>query len=476
MCYFAFDGGFRESSEINNKYFHHYRNVGIPKALSMVEELSKLLYGLARKVIQMTGDGMISTAQVPYLKTKIEDFEYKDGGVNFKSTFNAIVKEEWNLREKFNFLENEVKKLDKYRKAVELIAKRTGGARSQAERNLERFFQRVVDETLSGLSDEDLVSLTSLFTSEIGGAPVLWEPVIWARGITMKADRIKVNENLEIKKPKPSDLEEEIRVGLPQRRGPPALPYPSAIILYRTRAKGQPKVLEEVEGLISLLRLYKLGSVSRIKTEWNPVSILQLGGTSFSLRPKPMPFKYDLMKAVEKKMKRFFERIKPLVSKELISQEGENFLTIAHNRYEDAVTGQGPAEARLLSAIMCLEALYLREKERGELSERLAQRVAVSLNFFGFESVKVRNKIKRGYGIRSSYVHGSKIKKEKRKRIQDLARNVAEYARISLLLHLQLREKLRKEKLISKLDNSLLNEKSRERLGETIKENVEIFP
>lgn len=41
----------------------------------MVEELSKLLYGLARKVVQMTGDSMIRVEQVPYLKTEIDDFE-----------------------------------------------------------------------------------------------------------------------------------------------------------------------------------------------------------------------------------------------------------------------------------------------------------------------------------------------------------------------------------------------------------------
>lgn len=443
----------------------------------MEEELSKLIYKLAEKVVRLIEEGKIGTEEVPYIRTKIEDFDYKNGGIGFSAHYEDIIKEVWNPKEKHEFIEKEIKKLDNYGKAIELVAKRTGESKPQSELYLDRFFQKVINEALSGLDDEDLVSLSCLFTSEIEGAPVLWNPEIWVTGINMKTKRLKINEDLEIKRPEPSDLEEEIRLELPPRWVRSFPQSPSAIIFYRTRAKGQPLVHKKIEEIFSLLRLYKLGSAQRTKTDWNTRSILQMKGTSSSNRAKATPFKYSLSQEDKGKIRAFIEVIQPLFSKEISSRENENFLTIAHQRYEDALTAQSSSEGRLLSAIMSLEALYLKEKEREELSERLAHRTATALSFLDIDSpIKVRNRIKSGYGMRSDYVHGSKIDEEERGGIQNLARDISEYARASILLYLQLRGELEKKKLISKLDNSLLSEKSRKRLEETIQENVEIFP
>lgn len=209
----------------------------------------------------------------------------------------------------------------------------------------------------------------------------------------MEADSVKINKHIEIRKPEPSDLEEEIRlepISIAHRRRP--IHPPSAIIHLETRERGQSEVLGEIEKLASVLRFFRLGSVFRTRVEWNPVSILQGLGTSFSLEMKPKPFDFTLNKEDEDNLKIFFERIEPKI--EEITAEKESFLTIALDRYEDALVGHKTPEARLTSAIMCLEALYIKDEERGELKERLGRRTGLALGFLGFNPIEVSRKIK----------------------------------------------------------------------------------
>jgi hypothetical protein len=143
-------------------------------------------------------------------------------------------------------------------------------------------------------------------------------------------------------------------------------------------------------------------------------------------------------------------------------------------RYEDALLkGENP-EARVASAVMCLEALYLRDSEDTELSRRLKQRGATTLAFLGLDSLLVYEKLGDAYEVRSSYVHGSSPRKKIRNKykgdFRGLAREVLDYARCSLIICLVAQKSLNiaKERLIQLIDNSLLDNKSREELKKII--------
>ena len=148
-------------------------------------------------------------------------------------------------------------------------------------------------------------------------------------------------------------------------------------------------------------------------------------------------------------------------------------LTIAFDRFNKALEETKP-EGRLTYGTMCLEALYL-SKERQELARKLSQRVAGALGFFDYDSLKVYNLIKKAYGVRSIFVHGSEIEKEERKKLVKLEKEVMDYARASLIIFLRLHGVLEKNDFLSKLDNSLLDEKAKKKLNDVLKENCQVI-
>jgi len=292
----------------------------------------------------------------------------------------------------------------------------------------------------------------------------------------METDIIEIADGCKIKRPEPIDLEYEISYeSFPMFD--PMTPHhiPSAIMTIEHRAKGQPEMLRKIEKIVAVLRLFKVGSVSTVRTKWNPTSLLQFGGTSYRTSPPSATFKYGLNKEDEKKLQTFFEIIEPKIPTEVIEKgKGEtNFITIAFDRYNDSLLKQDIPESRLASAIMCLEALYLKDNERGELSERLSQRTAVAIKFFNYNSLEVFNILKKSYDIRSRFVHGSKIEKEEQKDLMRLVEKVIDYARISIVMFLLIQESIEKDKFISMLNNSLLDDKAKQKLKELIEEKCQ---
>ena len=123
---------------------------------------------------------------------------------------------------------------------------------------------------------------------------------------------------------------------------------------------------------------------------------------------------------------------------------------------------------------MSLEALYLKDTEKSELSERLAQRTALTLSFFNYSPLEVFNIIKRSYDIRSRFVHGSKIEEDDQKDVMILVEKVIEYTRRSLVIYLQINESIDKNKFLNLLSKSLLDKDAKEKLQKMLEGNVKV--
>jgi hypothetical protein len=74
----------------------------------------------------------------------------------------------------------------------------------------------------------------------------------------------------------------------------------------------------------------------------------------------------------------------------------------------------------------------------------------------GLVPIKGYNDIARAYDIRSNYIHGQ-IEPEKHKDAPKLGETVLDYARLSMIVFIQLISDYTKEDLINKIDNSLLD-------------------
>jgi len=131
-------------------------------------------------------------------------------------------------------------------------------------------------------------------------------------------------------------------------------------------------------------------------------------------------------------------------------------------------------ENRITFVINCLEALYLKREERAELSHRLGQRVSAILRHLDFIPIEVYRDIIKAYDIRSNYIHGQ-IEPEKHGDATKLEKKVFEYARISLLVFIQLMPRYSKEEIINRADNSLLDAAVCYKLERIIISNCKIF-
>ena len=443
--------------------------------------LSSTLYDLAKKIVDYVKESKekkeIVITRRPYIKAKISDFKYEKGSSGFGTSFEDTLKEDWHWKDDFDFIEKKIKQIDEYKDSIRFISKTFAISNNQSDAWLSRFAHKIANEAIQGIDDRRIIDLITLFISDLEHNPVLWKPVIWLDGIYMETDVIGIDDRYKIRKPEPVDLEYEISYESFPMFDPMITHHiPSAIMTIEHRAKGQPEMLRKIESIVAVLRLFKVGSISTVRTKWNPTSLLQFGGTSFKTSPLAATFKYELNKDDEKKLQTFFEIIEPKIPLEVVEKGiGEtNFITIAFDRYNNSLLKPDIPESRLASAIMCLEALYLKDVEMGELAERLSQRTAVAISFFGYNSLEVFNILKKSYEIRSRFVHGSKIEKEERKDLIKLAEKVIDYARVSIIMFLQIQETIEKDKFISMLNNSLLDEKAKKKLNEIIEEKCQV--
>lgn len=445
------------------------------------ESLSVSVLRLARSAGEiakrMRERGQIRKVKVPYIKEKFEKFEYKEGMSSFASTTEQIVKEEWNWTDLFKYVEPEIKKIKNFSQVVKQISSIFKVSRNQAEFWVSRFLNVVTRESLNDASEDRITELTFSFMKDLEGSSKLWTPIIWLEGIWMVDDVLQLSNNIIFRKPTPSDVEREWDLrSLPYIMDGWPRSYPRAILEMSLRARQQPEVSRELARLILALRLFRVGSVLNIRTFWRSQSILFMGGTSFTSHVTPATYKYSLSKIDIPKLEKFMEIILPLIPIRLIEPGADqvDYSVIAIQRYNDAILKPEIPESRLSFAVMALESLYLKEMEREELERRLGQRVARFLSFYGHKPLEVYNTLKRSYDIRSSFVHGSPIPKEKMEEVSKLTEKILEYVRLSIMLFLQLKSKYDKDKFLSLIDNSLLSKEAFDKFEGVLKENCTI--
>jgi len=447
--------------------------------MSEQESLSKQLWKLSKEVMgivkELRESGKIHKVKQVYFKTKIEKFEYDKGMKGYTASSDHIEKEEWNWIDVFFTFEDSIKKLPSFKEAAKSMSEIYAKNQPQTEFLLSSFCRVIARKSLEGLADETVVDLITTFINDIEGNPKTWNPTVWLQGIWLGIDKIQPIEGIVFRRPTPKDLEFEypayIVSPLAPRPFPPA--SPSTILEIKHRAKNQPEMHEELQKLIATLRLYKTGSVENIRTEWRPKTVLHFGGTTYHTAPTAGAYKYGLDSTDTEPLKNFIETIKPLIPLEVTrgGVPSVDYTVIAIQRYNDGILKPETPEGRLTKGIMCLEALYLKPKEEGELAHRLGQRVARTLGLLDQQPLKVYNNVQRAYGTRSKFIHGSGIEKEERRNIAGLAKKIIDYARISIVIHLQLHAgKVDKEKFLALIDNSLLHENALAKLVDLVKE------
>ena len=434
--------------------------------------LQELVEEMIRLCDEWKREGKLRKETKLYQKYKVERFEYReDGKIQVSGSFPIIPKEEWNISDIFKLIEH-IKTLPHFEDCIAYIAREYtshfSNPNAQAEFWVSKFLQKTILEYLNGNFDprKDLVEYIVTFIHDLEGNPIEWEIKVWLEGIGMKVDEIEIEKGIIIRKPTVSDIEYEYPLGMPLFEQT-LFHHPSAILEIRKREKLHPAIYPDLERIIIALQLYKVGSVSKTRIYWKPKSFLQFGGTSTPMRWWSTTYRYSLDVSDAEKLPQFVAKIKDKlpIEEKTGNLMATNHLGIAILRYQDAILKPEATENKIAYAVMGLEALYLKAKEE-ELSHRLAQRVAKLLSFREEKPIKIYNLVKEAYDIRSSFVHGSPLQNKKPQEVKKILDSIIEYLRKSIITFIQLQEE--KEKLLSLVDNALLEKQAEDKLQNLI--------
>ena len=431
--------------------------------------LSVILFDLSHSVIDEVvsakQDEMLEISKEVYVKHKITDFDYVKGITGFSTTQEFLTKEKWRLKDELEF-EKKTEEFKSFQEAIEKSVKIYNLEETKARSWIINFVRQITNVCLDEIKEDKVIELINLFISDLEENPILWQPEVWIDGIWMETNSIKIQDNILLRKPEPVDLEFE---SLYESYYPQEIHnWPSAILELEFRDKYPVQIQHKIESVIATLRLFKLGSIENLRSRLNPNSISRgLGGTLFSNNLISAYYKYGLTEADAEDLTIFVNRIEPLIYSEIIDKSADDidYISIAYDRFCDALLKPVVPENRLTTAIMALEALYLKDTELNELTERLSQRVALALETFGYDPLEVYNLVKKAYGVRSRFVHGSKVEQKK---IGELPEKILDYCRISIIIFLQIHDEQDKDKTINLLSNSLLSDIEKKKLHELI--------
>lgn len=241
-------------------------------------------------------------------------------------------------------------------------------------------------------------------------------------------------------------------------------------VRFRTRdARGGYQHQLKVWKALCILRLFRTGSINAISYEMRRMAKpLRLScGTSGS-RARGAHCRYSIARDDVANLKRFWKRVSPILPEVVFapSDQQHDCVRIAYQRYCDAILDGGRWERRLATAVMGLEALFL--DGGGELRYKLSLRVARVLGLLGLEPHSITSVLRRAYDVRSAYVHGSVLSKDKERKIgqewggsQAFMLRVFKYLRLGILVSVMTsRPKegmLPKENLLRLVDRSMVD-------------------
>lgn len=448
----------------------------------MVEDkLSELLLQLTKAVEKIVKEEKEKDA-IKYRKSihlidEITQFKYdtKTGGISMSYSPKEEIEEKIDVFYLHELHESKIQTLSEFSQISVIMAKIKNVNTNQSDYWLSNFTNSLVEKIADGEDKDKLTLFTITFLRQLEGGVINWHPIVWLDGILMPDKEVIVNENLMLKQPTKEDVKERRDLSFnPHIIGD----HVSCILLPYFQTKGVGESQRKIESIVTVLQLFRVGSVMSTRTKWKSDAIMGLTGTtSFSSQHHVATYKYPITTADGTKLNEFIDNIGKLLPKEIIQRGSSevDYLVIAIQRYQDALLKPEIAESRLSFAVMCLEALYLKENERQELDHRLSQRVAKILGQFDHETLKVYNDIRRSYSIRSNFVHGSPVSQDEQNEAIKLAQDILEYARLSIVLQLQIKSKIKKDDFLNLVDKSLLNNEESKKLKKLIDENCKMI-
>lgn len=438
---------------------------GMSEKQDYISALKQLAFKINDEVNDGLSKGLIQPDIEQYFRWKIDEFQYTEGGVTKSPAHGEYInKKSWRRAE--IKIEEIIKKSDEYSSALELLKM---SERNTIVHDLERFIAKLIFGYLDDLnfSDADVDFYISIFLKDINEELLKYGAEVELDGIIILPERIEFkigDTNIILRQIVIKDLEKEYPIyGFAMQ---PHLKRHSAILNIEFFGKQSNEIQLKVEQAITILRLFKVGSVKYISyhlysdsiTDFMASGTITAGGTDVAMEKSKIAQKHA------HSLKMFWHTMTETLPYDFYNHEKTKLghTTISYKRYCDALLQNGAIEGRIANAVMGLEGLFLKGSENQELTYRLSIRIAKIFHLLGYESHKVKMIVRDAYNVRSIFVHGDHLSnKDQRKLINkygdihSFLLSLLDYLRISIVVMVCMGEE--KEKFIDLIDDSLVD-------------------
>lgn len=441
---------------------------------ALIGYLIEAVQRLQEEVKEGLETGGLETYQRAKIQRNIEG-ENEDGGYTYQT--GVVAEERLVPNQARDLIDDVIVGTRVHSSIVDELQPRLGLDEETAEEKIDQVLRSLVLHLFERGGEGDPSALGGTLLKDLEKSAVWWTTKTFLTGVKVSGDSsINIGPGATLREPQPEDLESQWTPG-GLTADSTDLFFKDSILVLRAY-KAQPGEVQRAKrAFLGLLRLYDVGTAVPSVTERNAESVMRGGEVTRHGNGAISPYSYTLSKEDEPLLHLLHERIFETLKDLTWTTTGRDLgaVELAFNRYEDALESND-VEARIATSIACLEALLLKADERGELSRRLSQRAGVLLGLAGHRPIEVQRKIQEAYQIRSHWVHGSSLPEDADESARDLSEEVTEYARLTLVLSLQLFEEKEKEALISSLDNGLLKDKSLQRLEDDLEEMDILIP
>jgi len=445
-------------------------NLQVPKMNSkLLEILKKLALTVKKTIDEGISNGSIQPQDEPYFRWKVERFQYTDKGITGHSARGEyFTKKSW-VRAIIN-LEESLKHCSEYASALEHLAN-VFGKSDRLSSILDNFVRKLIHQHLYDLKtkETDINSVIATFLKDLREEPVKYGARVEVQGVVLHPDKIEPSFGITLRQTKIEDLEREVPVySFTPRR---SLPDPSAIMNIEFLGRGPAEIRKNVEKAITILRLFKVGSVVWTTYHMYSESIMGFGTLTSGRRTTALET-YLVTQEDIQKLKNFWETMSDSIPTSFFDMgvTKTDYLTIAYKRYSDALLENGLIERRIANAVMGLEAVFLKTGEIQELPYRLGLRISKLFGSLEHNPHEVKRVINDSYKVRNLFAHGGQLGNKRKKRLEskykdvkNLLLSVLDYLRISIIVTIL--SKKEKGKFIDLVDDSLIDAKSEKQLN-----------
>jgi hypothetical protein len=470
-------------------------------------KLSEALLNLSKtaidKIIAHRNNGNLEA--VPYQLLPVASIDFLMRSYQFDwNNIEYFDFYKWRDADFENFIQNELENIPEFETAAKQVTNEFEVPEEAVKKiGLSRLLRLIMEEAPNGrITHENITTYVQHFIdgyeSERSHIPIVWNVDLWLNNIYIETEEIEIEKGVYLKRPTKNQLA-EVR---PKTNDISEFDkmmgrflYAGAILSFSVSAVKKPvieyypeKITQQIERWLNLFRLLKPTDLTIVYQTITPVSIFEYSFSEKKEQPQDKfwqgkvdytetsRFKLFLKKDEEELLRTFFKNLKPALKdishKNYLS--GSNY-DLAFHRYADSLVKSEVNAYKILSAMTSLEALL--SDGSTEITFKIRLRVGKLLSYFGFKALDVSENIKTAYSLRSKLVHGSNLEEQNRD-LLDFARQhtheIINYNRICLLIALQLKKSIDKQKLIKEIDNSLIDKVADDELNKIISAKVKI--